>query len=332
MPHRCGTPRSIAQLATLVSIDHQTLRNTAWTINTLIRMSPVTHTRYGNHGRSGGSSGFILRTYRTNTSFLNKLREKIDARSNDADVPFSDEPQTTALNDTPKPPIRIKLTRDNKYHHPGDDIYNITPHLEFLGLHKFNGEWVCYNHTRSQIIINGTPSLHSRVSGVMHQIITGPRNINFQARMVTVDHKGRNYIEWTPEKISQADPKFLAKYATTARSGEKSTHGKPPSTKSERNLVTGKPIEGYSHHFEVTPTIGESGERIDLCYSIKSKPLGDSKIIVKITSSTSLKDGKPSIIELGHPSSATLTHLLILNADIVTPDGSFYRDQFKPVE
>ena len=47
-----------------------------------------------------------------------------------------------------------------------------------------------------------------------------------------------------------------------------------------------------------------------------------------IDSCKSLIDGIPSVIEIGHPTRIDRTYLLILNADIVLPDGSYYVEIF----
>lgn len=447
--HCCGRPRTITQLATLVSIKNQKLANTDWSFGNLAKHNPTIHARYGLQGRSGekvwtvlsqtntaksdyemeptlGENGFLLdcrlaftgslldpkvvinqqtaittsvRTpfvidcgnrgkdqrnyflvlssssfalevhhakfsyvslkkiqgiyamqhtpgklaatdsnlttcsYYTDVRFLQKFRQKIDYHnSNDDDDPFSDPSKISGSVKKPTPPMMVSGLMSNKHHHASDQVFDITPHLSYLGINTFQGEWVYLNLTKNRMIIHGSSSLQTCVPRFMEEIIASPRIVQLKARILSVDRSGLESIDWSLGKIKQANPVYLADYSTVCRSGEKATCGQITYVSEEKDSKSGEFIINYSSEFEVEPVIAEANEWIDLRYNIESKPLGESKTSVKITTAASIKDGVPTIVELGHPSSATRSHLLILHADVITPDGSFYRNRFKPVK
>ena len=159
-----------------------------------------------------------------------------------------------------------------------------------------------------------------------------PRMCRVNASLVEVKVQGVPAPDWTMDLVAQNQVKHLAKYSTTSRSGEKAIFGKETERITFQDSKTGKDVISSKYEFETESTIGENNKKIDFLFALHSQPLGTDKISIAVESGLTIPDGKPVIIDLGHPNSSTLTHLLILDADIITTDGSFYRDRLKPVE
>lgn len=447
--HSCRNPRTITQLATLVSIKNQKLNNPDWTFDFLIKQNPTIHARYGLQGRSGekiwttlsqksgaksdyemeptlGENGLLLDcrlaftsslldpkitinqktaitmstktpfvidcgirgnskrnyflvlsassfspdphesefphvslkkiegiyamqytpgkqtpsdttlttcSYYTDVRFLEIIRQKIDFHHYDnIDDPFDTSRKKSDSVKTPTPPIRVKDLKPNKYHDINDQIFDITPHLSYLGINTFQGEWVYFNLTRNRMIIHGSPSLQQCIPHYMERIVPTPRIVKLKARIISVDRSGLESINWSLEKITRSNPTYIEDYSTVCRSGEKASSGLIPYVSEEKDPESGENMIKHGPAFKAAPTISESSKWIDLRYYIDSKPLEEFNTAIRVTTAATIKDGTPTIVELGHSSSSTRTHLLILHADIITPDGSFYRDRFKPVK
>lgn len=269
--------------------------------------------------------------YQSSIHFLSKLRDDVDLHHLRGDEdPFSENNQKDP--NMPEPPARVAGLKDNKFHGSDDIIYNITPHLRYLGMQLFQNEWIYFNNTKNQLIINGTPDLHTSVIRYAEVICPVPRMMIIQAKIVEVNRNGLLMVDWNIADLKPANPKLLVKYNTVVRSGEKATYGKSNFKEPKIDPTTGKTSSDYMYEIELEPVLGEKSNFIDLRYSIRSNPLGTLKLSLNMDSALTLTDGIPSITELGHPNSATRTNLLILMPNVITPDGRFYRDRFKPAE
>lgn len=276
------------------------------------------------------SSSYLKRQYHVDPQFLIKIREKVDYyKSHDPDDPFSEKPTVRAQN-APSPPTRIQQFPYPTEHNPKDKIFDITPHLHFIGFSFFAEECVHFNQTKYQLTTYGDVSLQHRITNCLESMLETPRQIRFKASIASVDKKGWNHIQWTPDLINQSNPEYITQYTATSRSGMKGTSGKKHYT--IKDPKTKKVIDRYTYDLEFEPIISENNETIDVRLSLRTKPLHKNGFSLEKDTGLSIQDGKPKIIELGHPNSNTRTHLLILNADIITPDGSFYRDRFQPIK
>lgn len=276
------------------------------------------------------SSPFFTRRATVSPDFLQKLRNKIEELSYQDDKdPFDDKPLTEPRK-TPPPPIKVTPPTYLKNCQLGDKVFDVSPHLEFAGLYLYKLERIYFNQTRNEITCHGYPGLTGRLSRILDEMLQTPRQVRITADIVQVDREGLNFPDWTIELIEQSNSNYLTKYSVTARSGEKGVSGKTnlPSKKAPQ---TEKDVSDYTYELEGEPTIWGDNKTIDIRFSLKTKPLGKEGFVIEMDSTVSIIDGKPAVIELGHPNSSKRTHLLILNADIITPDGSFYRDCFKPV-
>ncbi|BDS08318.1 hypothetical protein NT6N_33580 [Oceaniferula spumae] len=274
---------------------------------------------------------FVTHAYRANIRFLQDLRQKVEHHGKaDGDAPFgNNDPKKRKI---PLPPVRLTNLKDTKHYSTKDVVYDITPHLKHLGIPLFRDEWVYYNLTKNQLIIHGVPKLHTGILRYARMLSPTPRMMKIQAHIVEVDREGLSMPNWSLKAVSAANPKTLAKYSIPVRSGEKGTCGTITSRTTVKDPETGQTKEIDDYEFETEPTLTEDSKSIEMRFSIFTPPLGDSKRAITVISALAIPDGKPAIIELGHPNSATRTHLLILTADVITPDGSFYRDRFQPVE
>jgi len=273
---------------------------------------------------------FTTKVYQCDADFLAKLRITLDQSSNNPDDPFGADPKAL---DPPKIPAPIRINNYTVTKHLGsaDTVFNITPQCHILGLANRKDETIYYNASNSRLIITGHLTTQSDVVSMIKSFTTTARMVRGTARIVEVDTGGLKFTQWNLEKIAKSQPQTQAMYAATARSGERATNGQEMAVITYKNKE-GKEITSRDYEFELEPTISESSQQIDLGFAIHSQALGDEKISINVETAMTIPDGKPTIIELGHPNSATRTHLLILNADVITPDGSFYRDRFKPVE
>ena len=271
---------------------------------------------------------YTTHTYRCQNGFLKRLRLILHTSSTDEDDPFGD---SNSLEQKEIPaPIRITPQKNHPHFQTADKIFDVTPQFKLLGLEPYSGEWVHYNATRNQLVIHGAVSIHSRTTNCMETINGTPRITRINARVVSVNYQQEK--EWTLDLIKQSAPLIIAHYSTIARSGERATFGEPMAEHRTKDAKTGKTKTSYDYEFEIEPTISANNQIVDLRFEIHSKPLGPEKFTTEIESALSIPDGKPAIIEIGHPTSGKRTHLLILNADIIFPDGSFYRTRFKPVK
>ncbi|BDS08317.1 hypothetical protein NT6N_33570 [Oceaniferula spumae] len=266
-------------------------------------------------------------TFRCASGFMDELQIIASSSGDEADDPFTDKntyrPVPAAL--------RVKNFKPSKHMQPGDSIFDITPHCQRLGLVVHKNEWVYYNKTASRLIIHGTVSMPSRAGALLEIINRSPRMVRINASIVEIDVNDLTLPDWTMEIIAQHQIKHLAKYSATCRSGEKGIFGMETKRTSSKDPKTGEVIDSSKYEFETEPTISEGGDKIDLRFSVHSQPLGDENLTIAVDSSMTIPDGKPAIIDLGHPNSATKIHLLILNADVIRPDGSFYRERYKPL-
>ncbi len=273
-------------------------------------------------GKAPAKAALTTSSYRTSPRFLGQLLRALGTDSPGGD-PFAGNRATA-----PEPPVRVKDLRPNRHHAPDDKVFDITPQLRKLGLGTSHGERVYFNLTQNHLTVHGSGTLHTQAVCFARQLVPQPRQLSITAQIVTADHTGATPVHWTLEKIKQSNPAFLKKYATTARSGEKSSSGSFTDRKTN-NPDTQKPGTTRTYEFEVEPTISEHGETVDLRYSIRYQPTGKPKQRIFTASTLTLKDGQPRIIELGHPNSSSRTHLLILHADIITTDGTPYRERFE---
>ncbi|MBK1831457.1 hypothetical protein JIN77_12015 [Verrucomicrobiaceae bacterium R5-34] len=440
-------PRNINQLATLVSVQNTAFQHRAWTMENLLKLTPVVHARYGIHGRSGEKTSiqytaknqqladyetevavgennelldlrltlsnqfltpaiqinletaltislkdpFVLdcgmhgkkqrnyflvlqsqlsnkgsynrlhpvvslekidgiyafptkvspvqksqikahtQIYRANQRFFQDLRLKVESHGNDADPdPFDGGKAKTHT--CPKPPVRIKSPKDTPYFQSSDLVYNITPHMRHLGIPLFQTEWIYFNKTQSQLIIHGGANIHTAITRYARVLSPTPNMIKIQAQIVSVDREGVDMPDWDLAKVTQANPKILTQYSSTARSGERATSGAVVGKTTISDPQSGETKNLNFYEFEIEPVLSENSDRLDLRYYLSTRALGEAKQSITLSSAITIPDGKPTIVELGHPNSASRTHLLILHADVITPDGSYYRDRFKALE
>ena len=272
----------------------------------------------------------VTSSYLSNARFLPMLREYHTSHryKNAPNTPSSGSPHAL------QPPARITGLKDNKHHSSKDVVYDITRHLQHLGGSLLSGEQIYLNETRKRIIIKGHPDSHRGILAFANVICPIPLMIRTQAQIVRVDRKGLDMPHWTPAAIASSNPTFLKKYCTTARSGEKSVFGQETSKTTHKNPKTGKDIVSYSYEFEAVTFLDQTSnsDTLSVQFTIDTPPHGTDKLPITFNSFQTILDGETTITELGHPNSATHTHLLILNADIITTDGSFYRDHFKALE
>lgn len=262
---------------------------------------------------------FLKYSYKTNPDFLEQLQKSLIA--GDASAPFEDSPV--------KPLTKVTTLTNSKHHQTSDQVFDLSPLFAIPASHK---ETVYFNKTRNQLIIHGPSPFHNTVLESLKYNIHTPRQVRVNARIVTLDRDGLDSVEWSLTEISKRNPKVLAHYSSTARSGEKASSGKAMHESVIKDPKSDKKKKHIQHEFTIEPVIGENNEWLDILYSIHSQPLGEARISIQYNSTATIQDGSPLIIELGHPSSSKRTHLLILHADITTPDGSFYRDRFKLVK
>jgi hypothetical protein len=232
----------------------------------------------------------------------------------------------------PLPPIQLKDIKESPHSKASDQIFDITPALRHYELKLDDKEWIHINTSQNKIIVYGTPHTQESVVSTISRISPNILVLRVNARIISVKNKGRENSSWTMDQIEKSNPELLTMYSSTGRSGEKSISGKLMHTYTTKDNKTNKEVTHNEYEFETESTIGESNQTIDLRLAIHSKPLGKQQITTKVVTAITLNDGKPTIIELGHPNSATHTHLLIINPDIITIDGTFYRDRFKPIK
>lgn len=277
------------------------------------------------------ASKLITHSYHSTSRFLPRLRDELQShehQNQNAD-PFAPAEPEQRL---PEPPARVKNLTNNKHHSSEDIVYNITPHFAFLGMPFFHGEEVHFNNTKSQIIITARAEAHDSIARYYHLIDPSPLMMKTQAQIVLVDRQDLTAPEWTLAKITSSNPKILKKYSSTLRSGEKATFGRIMDKFTHTDSKSGKKTHHSQHEFEADAILGQSKKFSSLRFSIHTPQLGEHKTAISLDTALTIKDGKPVIIELGHPNSSTHTHLLIMNVDVITTDGSFYRDLLKPLE
>ena len=196
---------------------------------------------------------FATHWYSVDPRFLIHLKNKVDEyRYQNNDDPFSIEPLAEPRQGPPAP-VRVIPPKQLRHHKSDDRIFDITPHLVFLELRIYQGEKIYYNQTQHQLILHGSPGLQNRTRQIVEGLVQTPRQVRVTADIVLVDHKKLDWPAWTIMSLKQSNPKYIARYAATARSGEKGTAGKinlPP----YKDPKTGKERAHYTHNFEIEPT------------------------------------------------------------------------------
>lgn len=267
-------------------------------------------------------SSFTTRFYKTSPHFLLKLRYHAESSTDD---PF-EEADEAFYQATPErvaelPPSIASFTKDQ--------IYDISPRFKELGIVLQEGEWVYFNQTQNRLISHGSIQLPYQVCELARQISQSPRQVKVRASIISVNQTLHTSPEWSSATIQKANPNAIVSYATVARSGECAKTGKQPTNTSQSPKETEESSELYEFEFE--PTIAEDNQTVDCRIHLQSQELTPGKLTITLNTAITAKDGEPTIIELGHPSSDTRTILLVLHTDIITPDGSYYRDRFKPI-
>lgn len=214
---------------------------------------------------------------------------------------------------------------------PNDLVYDITPHLKAMGYELGKQEWIYHNATHHHLIIHATKNTRLAALSNLEDQTRSSKMLRLTAKIIRVSRPELNSPLWTTKEIIQRKPEILATYAATSRSGE-TAHSGQEHTRSTKDPETGKVSIKTDYTFEVETTLGENNQMIDVRLQLQHQPNNKPPHHIKLLTALTLQDGKPTIIELGQPNSRKHTHLLLLNSDIITPDGSFYRDRFKPVE
>jgi len=257
--------------------------------------------------------------YSVDTTFLDQLRGAIiDDGSNKIIIPM-------VMKDVP---ISFK-------HQKNDRIFDITALFKLIGAGSIANnkqERIFYNESQHHLIIHGSPTTQEYVLDIYSAIRPDIRMVRTNARIVSVDIQDLETPTWTIEEIEKRHPKQLAMYSITGRSGEKSTSGEIMKKRPAKNKKPAKEEPHHHYKFEIESSIGDRNGVIDTRIIIIAPPLGDQKTTIQLNTSLTLSDGHTTIIELGHPSSSTRTHLLILNADLIRPNGTFYRNRLKPIK
>ncbi|MBK1854304.1 hypothetical protein JO972_05015 [Verrucomicrobiaceae bacterium 5K15] len=281
-------------------------------------------------GHKATPKPFETKAFRCDSDFLVKLRTALNHNDLGQDSPFGAGPNTKGPQKIPAP-IRIKNYKPTQHLGPDDTVFDITPQCHLLGLTKRQGESIYFNSSNSRLIITGSLTTQADMVSIIKGFSSTARMVRITARIVEVNAGGLKPTQWSLEKIALSHPQTQAMYASTARSGERATSGQEMAANVYKNKE-GKEVTSRDYEFEVEPTISESSQKVDLGFAIHSQALGDEKTSIILETAITIPDGKPTIVELGHPNSASRTHLLILHADVITPDGSYYRDRFKALK
>jgi len=270
------------------------------------------------------------RSYRSSIHFLSHLKQTLyHHQDHPADI-FS---IASAELTPPAPPLKLKQLKDTPYYSSTDQVFNLTPQFDQLGLRRFKNEWLYFNSTTSNIIVHGGEKTHDRATKIIDSITPTPLMIRTTASIVAVDNLEHSNQRWDLKKIENQSPQILASHSTLGLSGNRSSCGKITPNRKTLNPKTNKMETRYDSEFEAESTITDDHQNLYSTINLSTGKIGDIQLQVRFRDRTFiLKDGTPTIIELGHPSSGTRTHLLILNADIITPNGTFHRDRFKPVK
>jgi|GEM_PF-6520390 len=269
---------------------------------------------------------------------INKTQAKLETLRYQVDATFLDQLRFASDNDGSAKVTIPALIKDIPIafnHQKNDRIFDITALLKLIGtgiIEHNKQQRIFYNESQHQLIIHGSPDTQESVLGLYSAIRSNIRMVRTNARIVSVDIKDLETPTWSIEEIEKRQPKQLAKYSVTGRSGEKSTSGKIMKKRILKNKKTGKEETQHHYKFEIESTIGDRNAIIDTRIIINSPPLGAQKTTIELNTALTLFDGTPTILELGHPTSRTRTHLLILNADLIRPNGTFYRNLLKPIK
>ncbi|MBK1831456.1 hypothetical protein JIN77_12010 [Verrucomicrobiaceae bacterium R5-34] len=264
--------------------------------------------------------------YRCRTDFTQQLIGILTSPTSDNN-PF--EKKDLAQRD--QFPSRIHAFKKGKYLKASDVVIDLTNHSSTLGLNPQKGESIYYNKTQSVLVVNGILPLQADAVSMLDHITQTPQMVRVNARIVTVDIAAIESPKWNIKTIQTRTPTTLTMFAATSRNGERARSGREMKRVTKTN-TKGKETTLQNYEFEFTPTISEYAKTLHIQFEINSRPLRIDQLSIDLNTAITIPDGKPAIIELGHPNSATRTHLLILHADVITPDGSFYRDRFKPLK
>lgn len=253
-----------------------------------------------------------LKTYRAPHDLLEQLHRELDRQNLDT-----------------SPPLRLHSLPSTIKAPPGEQIFNITPQLSRLQFHFGNGERIYFNANRKHLLIQGPPEQTESHIWRLQKLCHSPPLVQLGIQILSVDHKANDHPDWNLETIKASNPTLLKSYASIVISGYKTSFG-DIIAQSPGNPEKGEPDE-LIPSCEIEPVIGASMRDIDLRFHLETPPLGKKLTTMYVNTAVTASDGKPTIIELGHPACGTRSYLLVLHTNIVTTDGSYHRNRFKPV-
>jgi len=257
----------------------------------------------GKHAEAGSPPPSQTQTYSCVKNFLELLRNQL---SN----------QGTATQ-RPQP-----ISKNNH-------IFDLTPQFKQLGFFFRKNEWIHIDTDLNHLIIHAPENTHESILSVYSSLLPSIRMVRVSAHIVSVDIDGMETPTWSLNEMESRHLETIRTFSLTGRSGEKATGGKLISdgTKTDQDSNT-KPTPDI-YEFEIETTIGEGNTTIDCRLCLESDLNKDLKL--RMNTALTLTDGKPNIIELGNPVGGKRTHLLVIQTDVIRPDGSFYRDTLKPI-
>jgi len=277
-------------------------------IHTIAKEAKQPHKKNALH-----SIKFITQSYQSPSSLLETLH------------------QLPPIHATLKPPLRVPANQHPKLFATTDKVFDLTPQLKRLNVKLNKEEWVYHNSTHDYVIIHATAYAHTSILSMLKQLTTSPKLARINAQLISVDVKGMEKPRWSYEKIKKRQPIHISTHSTTSRSGVATQSG---SLKKQKiiDLKTNESAPIKRIIFETESTINLDKSIIDCRLNLDIPSSQKLPYSIHLSTAATVKDGKSTFIELGHPSNEGRTHLLILNADIITPDGSFYRDRFTPIK
>lgn len=265
----------------------------------------------------------VTRSYQVQHNFLEKLRDSM----NHIDPSNRTGPPARV---SPSPKTTTKTTAKTTAVEASAQIYDITPQLKKLGFTFQPEEWVYYNASRQHLIFHCAEFVHNLYLSNLKKICAIPRMLRIKIQLINIEHHGSGQREWNLKSIEAHKPILLRSYGSVTRSGEKATFGDALHHTPEQPEQGKEPLILYS--CEVEPTLCADNQHFDIRLSLETPALGKDKLQLDLNTALTAKDGEPTIIELGHPTNGHRSLLLVLHTDLITPNGSFYRDMFAPIQ
>ncbi|WP_178934003.1 hypothetical protein [Oceaniferula marina] len=252
----------------------------------------------------------IIRHYHANSSLLDFLNEYTEVKA--------------------QPLIRTQQ-QNGKAYPPDQHVFDITPCLRAIGYSFKAQQWVHYNKSTQKIIIYSPDYQGHEIMTIIDDLLPQIVMVNMKITFYEISNNPDTNPIWKLDQIKDNNALLLKSYATVTRSGEKSIFGEYTSKPlALPNKAAQKELR-YKPCCEIETTISDYKQVLNMRVHLEIPPLGSNKTTTKLNSNFVMTDGVPTIVELGHPDSGKRTIVLVLQADVISPDGSLYRDRLKPL-